>query len=399
MIVNIPVAFYASILLYLAHSDAIINNGPLSSAVMIILYSLPIVASVFSWISDLPRRFKLSTLYDSDGNSIRSTTFNPSHRYLPFLPDPLFTPEVTYDTIHQYLMEKQQENANTGNNHAAKASWALVTGASKGIGRAIAISRARRNIPLVLVARDFEKLKALSQLIQECYGVKTLVIKCDIGSSKDIDTMMEVLEKNCIDIDILVNNAGLGDTCEFVNMSPEKMDQLNHVNVMGTTKLTKFVGAAMMQKRRGRILFVSSLTGSMPGIPTAAMYAATKCYQRSLSSSLGRELEGYGVGVTCAMPGAVTETGFQRDANMMHSTIFKFPFGILTPEMVAESSVAAMILGRQECFIGWMNVVMGKLCSKLFSARLMILICELSFRPLPFKDIFATKSPEEKKFK
>ena len=143
-------------------------------------------------------------------------------------------------------------------------------------------------------------------------------------------------------------------------------------------------------------MIVSSLTGAMPGVPTAAMYAATKSYQRSLSSSLGRELEGYGVGVTCVMPGAVTDTNFQSDANMMDSTIFKFPIGGLTPEIVAEIAVRAVISGRQEVFVGWMNVIMGRLMSTLLPARLQMLICELTWRPLPLRQLFSGRKTKKK---
>jgi len=131
----------------------------------------------------------------------------------------------------------------------------------------------------------------------------------------------------------------------------------------------------------GRIVLMSSLTGAMPGIPTAAIYAATKAYQKSLASSIGRELEGYGISVTCVMPGAVSETGFQSNANMQTSTIFKFPFGIVTPQHVAECTVRAMIVGRQEVFVGWMNIIMGRWMTTLLPPRLLMLICELSWRP------------------
>jgi short-subunit dehydrogenase len=149
----------------------------------------------------------------------------------------------------------------------------------------------------------------------------------------------------------------------------------------------------MMKRRRGRIVIVSSLAGAMPGVSTAAMYAATKC-------SLGRELEGYGVGcwsyLCHARGSAVTDTNFQSDANMMDSTIFKFPIGGLTPEIVAESAVRAEISGRQEVFVGWMNVIMGRLMSTLLPARLQMLICELTWRPLPFRQLFSERKTKKK---
>ena len=400
MLVNIPIIFYSSILASIINNETS-HNAILASQPMMVLYCLPVAATILTWISDLPRQLKLSKLYDSNGQPIRAIAIGAWKKYLPFLPDAKFASRKEYDSVHQYLMQKQKnkksilKNKNACNN-THKPSWALVTGASKGIGRAIAISLARRNIPVVLVARDSEKLQSLSQLIQECYGVKTMVVKCDIGSDDNLNAMMDALAKACIEIEILVNNAGLGETCEFIDLSPEKMEQMNQVNVMGTTKLTHRFGSEMMKRRRGRIVIVSSLAGAMPGVPTAAMYAATKSYQRSLSSSLGRELEGYGVGVTCVMPGAVTDTNFQSDANMMDSTIFKFPIGGLTPEIVAEIAVRAVISGRQEVFVGWMNVIMGRLMSTLLPARLQMLICELTWRPLPLRQLFSGSKTKKK---
>ena len=199
-----------------------------------------------------------------------------------------------------------------------------------------------------------------------------------------------------IKIDILINNAGLGESCDFVdNVSNDNTEQMIHVNVIGTTKLTQKFGSAMKNRHRhhptgtthsggGRIVVISSIMGAVPGIGTSAIYAATKSYQRSFCCSLGRELESHGIGVTCVMPGAVDDTGFREVANMADSTVFHLPLpGLaLTPEHVAETTVKAMIAGRHEVFVGWMYVLKGQILCHLLPERLTALIAEFVTKPM-----------------
>ena len=357
----------------------------LASKPMVVLYYTPLVAIVVSWMSELPRKQKLSKLYDANGTLINYWKKASS----PFLPVEEFTSKAEYDGIHDYLVQQQQQakelKKDDGTRPAAgnTASWALVTGASQGIGRAIAISLARRNIPVVLVARDVKKLEQLSRLIKECYGVQTLVIPCDLNSNGAAEKISDALAKATCDIDILVNNAGIGETCDLVDMTPDRIDQLCQVNIVSTTKLTQLLGSKMKARQRGRIVIISSLTGAVPGVPTTAVYAATKSYQRSLATSLGREMESYGVGVSCIMPGAVKETSFAAIANMSDSVVWKLPFGGLTPEIVAESAVRAMLFGHREVVVGWINIVMVRVVSILLPRRLTVLVCENTWRPLP----------------
>ena len=113
-------------------------------------------------------------------------------------------------------------------NNTHKPSWALVTDASKGIGRAIAIYT-----PVVLVARDSEKLQSLSQLIQECcYATASKQWWSNVtlaAMTIALNAMMDALAKAGIEIEILVNNAELGETCEFIDLSLEKMEQMNRI--------------------------------------------------------------------------------------------------------------------------------------------------------------------------
>ena len=381
MLTNIPIAAYACMVYYLSQRTDCTTHE--CSA---FLYKIPLLAAVLSLMSSIPQKLKLSTLFDSHGRPLTNHSSLKKRRRL-FLPQPSFQ-KHQYTVIRETLVKEQQQisqetNDATSENGYEAASWALVTGASGGIGRDIAISLARRNVPVVLVARRVDQLKLLSKDIMDCYGVRTVVIRCDLCDQGDIMNLINVLSKKDIAVDIFIHNAGVGDTGDFVDSSPQTQNRILGVNVQATTKLLSHFGSQMKNRGKGRIVLVGSLTGAMPGIPTAAIYAASKAYQRSFAASLGRELESYGVGVTCVLPGAVLETDFQSRAKMDHSSIFSFPIGLLTPKQVAECTVRSMISGRHEVFIGWMNVLMGKWMTILLPPRLLMLLCEFVWRPFP----------------
>ena len=358
---------------------------------MVCFYCVPLVSIILSLVTTT--RVKLSKIYDRYGDVVTQSSSNLP----PFLPDEDYVSKDQFDAVRMKLQAqhddgKEETNSSKGDENTLM-GWALVTGASAGIGRAVAISLARRNIPVVLVSRDVGRLQRLSSTIKHCYGVQTFVIQSDLCNGDAVTKISNTLERNNIHIDILVNNAGVGDTREVVAMSASVIDELCQLNIVNTTKLTQLLGAKMKKTGRGRIAFMSSLTGAVPGVPNSAVYAATKYYQRSLSASLGREMEHYGVGVTCIMPGAVMQTDFASSAKMANALIWKIPAGRLTPEIVAESTVKAIIQGRQEVVVGWLNWILVYIVGSIAPPRLVLLICEFSWKPPPF----LTKTKKENK--
>ncbi len=395
--INIPLTFFCILLLEFARNAA--ENGStrgqektllirtLCSSNMMVLYSLPLIASLLSWVIDLLlRQRKLSNLYDLDGKRIE-----PMHQWqndIPSLPDADYAPKEEWNQIYERL-KKKMSNSNTiySNNEVNKEdfSWALITGASRGIGRAIAIEIAKLKVPIILVARNEERLEDLAALLHECYGVPTKVIVCDFGQPNAAQKIYDATSKAKYTVDILINNAGIAETSELIMMDKFKIDQLTNVNVLAPTKLCQLYGRDMKERKRGRILIMSSLTGAVPGVPTSAVYAGTKSYQRSLATSLRKELEEHGVGVTCIMPGAVKDTSFANTGKMTDSFIWDFPLVTLTPDTVAFSSVKAMIAGYPEVVVGWLNTIFVKVVSSLFPARIILMICECIWRPSPFR--------------
>lgn len=276
---------------------------------------------------------------------------------------------------------------NSGNNGKKQIAekpigYALVTGASQGIGRALAVELARWEIPLILVARDLDKLNNLSQEIRAAYGVECCVIQADLSLPNVAKKLYETTKKAGMNVDILVNNAGVCKVGDVINSSEEDLNQMINVNVGSATTLGYLYGQEMKKQRRGRILFVSSVVGSAPGGPGVATYSATKAFEKSLALSMGIEMEKYGVGVTCLMPGAVKGTAFACRSNASEAICWKFPMYPMTAQDVASRGINALLAGNSEVIPGWHNRFFLRVLSPLLPQRTTTKLVGFSFSPL-----------------
>ena len=190
---------------------------------------------------------------------------------------------------------------------------ALITGASSGIGREFARQLANRARTIVLVARRGERLADLrNELLNQNPNVEVRVRIVDLADKAQIDSLIDSLAHEKIDIDLLINNAGLGDSGPFATSDPIRNEQIALVNIVALTSLTRLLLPQMIAKGRGAILNVSSSAGFLP-IPGDAVYAATKAYVTSFSEAIRAELRGKGVSVCAVCPGPVP-TEFQQVA-------------------------------------------------------------------------------------
>ena len=173
------------------------------------------------------------------------------------------------------------------------------------------------------------------------------------------------------------------------------VQRMIQVNTMAVTSLTHLFGRDMIERRRGRILLVSSICGAVSGIATVAVYAATKAYENSFGAALGKELEPYGIGVTCLMPGAVRGTEFRSRSNSQDALCWKIPFYSKSAPSVAESGIRAMLRGDTEVTPGILNRVFLKVMKPMFPQRMHNLIAEIMWNPLqlPFQSRTNKKSP------
>jgi short chain dehydrogenase len=159
------------------------------------------------------------------------------------------------------------------------------------------------------------------------------------------------------------------------------------VNAMSVSTLTHLFGRDMKQRRRGRILIVSSICGAVDGIATVAVYSATKAFENSFGIALGKELEPYGVGVTCLLPGAVRGTEFRSRSKSQEALCWKLPFYAKTASSVAESGIRAVLRGDSEVTPGLLNRIFLKGLKPVVPQRLHNLMAEIMWNPLslPFR--------------
>jgi len=187
--------------------------------------------------------------------------------------------------------------------------WALVTGASSGIGAEFARILAEMGYPVILVARRKDKLLALARSLEETQHVQTRVIVADLSESSAPAALWRELEQNKLEVGILVNNAGFGDHGPFAASDWERTHQMLQLNMVALTALTRFALPGMLARKRGHILNVASTAAFQPG-PGMATYFATKSFVLSFTEALWSELRGTGVVATTLCPGPTSSEFF-----------------------------------------------------------------------------------------
>jgi len=186
-----------------------------------------------------------------------------------------------------------------------KGCCALITGASAGIGREFARQLASRAGSLVLVARRLDRLEELrDELTKKDPNLNVHCRAVDLSSSSEVEELCAWLSGEQIAIDFLINNAGLGDRGSFATAEPERLQQMLAVNMVALTLLTRALLPAMIERKRGAILNVSSSAGFLP-IRKMAVYAASKSYVTSFSDSIRGEVRKQGIVVSALCPGPV----------------------------------------------------------------------------------------------
>ena len=192
--------------------------------------------------------------------------------------------------------------------------WAIVTGASSGIGRALAIEFAKGGFDLFLTGRNETALAEVSAECSKTFHVSTEIFSADLSRLDSIDKLIATLAAKPRSYRALVNNAGFGIHGDFASSDIDRELQLLNVQLAAAIKLTKAVLPSMISNRSGRILTVSSVYGFAP-VPHQSVYSACKSFLLSFSTSLRNELEGTGVTVTVFCPG-ITQTQFRDRAGI-----------------------------------------------------------------------------------
>lgn len=224
---------------------------------------------------------------------------------------------------------------------------ALITGASSGIGKELAIIHAQRGGNLVLVARRIDKLNALKLEIEKKYSVTVEVISKDLTQLNAPQDIYDEVKQKGILVDYLINNAGFGGHGKFHERSLEDDLAMINLNVIALTLLTKLYLPEFVKRNSGKVLNVSSTASFMPG-PLQAVYFATKSYVTFLSNAITEELYDTNITVTNLMPGA-TETEFAKVSKMDKTDLFE---DTVSAYSVALDGYNGMIEGKLDVVSG-----------------------------------------------
>ncbi len=243
---------------------------------------------------------------------------------------------------------------------------ALVTGASAGIGRALADRFASEGHDVVLVARREERLREIADEVADDHGVAAHVAPADLSVRSNRDALYEEVRDRELAVDYLVNNVGIGTQGRFTDVDLDReLDQVA-LNVATPTHLTKLFGADMVDRGHGGVLNVASTAAFQPG-PYMAVYYASKAYQVSLSQALHEELGDDGVTVTALCPGPVA-TEFQERADNEDTTIGSEGAGLLRwwePDQVARAGYRGLAKGQAVTTLGIENALIRRLSGVL----------------------------------
>ncbi|MBD3281619.1 SDR family NAD(P)-dependent oxidoreductase [Candidatus Uhrbacteria bacterium] len=230
-----------------------------------------------------------------------------------------------------------------------KKDYALITGASSGIGEAFARLFASKNKPLILIAQNEDKLKTLAAELREKHNVDVRFIASNLARSKTLPELPGKLKRMGITVDILVNNAGFGKYEAEHKIRYE--DSLNMVNLNCRTLLglTKLFLPEMLARKKGAIINIASAAGFFP-VPYMATYAASKAFVINFSEALAEEVKDKGVRVVCACPGA-TSTNFQKRAGI-NASEHRDLMQLSDPFTVAEQTIEALKNGKVLAIVG-----------------------------------------------
>ena len=232
-------------------------------------------------------------------------------------------------------------------------SYALITGASKGIGRAIAIELAKKNYNLLLTARSSDLLQQVADEIQKLYHVQVYILALDLSENNSPQKIYNWCVENDYKVSILINNAGYGSSGLFQNFSIEKNTNLIRLNVIAPTQLCQLFIPLLLQHSNAYIMNIAS-TAAYQAVPFLSVYAASKAYLQRFSRGLSQELADTNISVTCLSPGP-TDTDWATTAQVPDKALKLAKKLNLQPAVVATIAIRSMFAKKTETVPGFIN--------------------------------------------
>jgi short-subunit dehydrogenase len=231
-----------------------------------------------------------------------------------------------------------------------RGKWALITGASAGIGLALAAQLAAGGANLILTARRRDRLETLRGRLSEHHGVQIEVFPADLTQPEAAECLFEFTETKRVAVDLLANNAGFGMYGRFHRSDRTRQLAMVQVNIASVVSLTHLFLPGMIARRGGDILIVASTAG-FQGVPYLATYSATKAFDLLFAEALAEEVRGYGIQVCALCPGSTSNTEFQEVAGEPS----RFSRHAESAEKVARVGLEALARGRSYAISGIVN--------------------------------------------
>ncbi|HKW57878.1 MAG TPA: SDR family oxidoreductase [Candidatus Acidoferrum sp.] len=254
--------------------------------------------------------------------------------------------------------------------------WALVTGASAGIGKALAEELARGEANLVLTARRRERLEELARRLSAAGTIQTRVFAADLSERGAADEIFRFTREQNIEVELLINNAGFGAYGEFSTLAADRLAEMVQVNCAAVVHLTRLYLPEMISRGHGDVLILAS-TAAFQAVPYISTYAATKAFDLLFAEGLAEEMKPHGLRVCALCPGS-TESEFAEVAgqtaltdSMRHRE---------TAEKVARTGLRALAAGKS-CVISGMGNYLGVQGQRLATRRLVTRVAAGMFRP------------------
>jgi short-subunit dehydrogenase len=254
-----------------------------------------------------------------------------------------------------------------------RGKWALVTGASAGIGAALAKELAAGGTNLVLTARRKDRLAELAKELSAAHKVKTDVFAADLTDPNAPEGIFAFTGEKGIEIDLLINNAGFGQYGEVPSVEKQRLLDMVQVNCSAVVHLTRLYLPEMIARRRGDVLILAS-TASFQAVPYISTYAATKAFDLLFAEGLAEEMKPYGIRVCALCPGS-TESEFHVVSGQE-----KFKKNAETAEKVARTGLKALAAGKSYVISGLGNYL-GAHGERLVPRRFVTRVAAGMFKP------------------
>ena len=255
-----------------------------------------------------------------------------------------------------------------------KGKWALVTGASAGIGKALAEELARGGTNLVLTARREDRLQRLAQELSAKHRIQAEIFVANLTQPAAPEAVFQYTREKGLVIDLLVNNAGFGQYGALYSTETDRLLQMVQVNCTAVLHLTRLFVPAMVARRSGDVLIVAS-TAAFQAVPYISTYAATKVFDLYLAEGLAEELQPHGIRVCALCPGSTTSEFHEVAGHPAHSKGRQ-----QSAETVARNGLKALAAGKSYVISGLGNYL-GAHGERLVPRRFVTRIAAKIFRP------------------